>query len=116
MLRMLLSQPSTIDSESDRITLGGHTDIGVVTMLFNIVGGLQVLPAAEENVSLNWRCIKSQQDCCIVNLGDTIVEWTGMGLRSSLHCVIDPQGLQAKVKRQSLAYLVRPAHEMTMKI
>lgn len=114
-LRMLLSRPLTAEDSNSRITLGGHTDIGSITMLFNIVGGLQVLPAAAENVPENWRYIKPQPGSAVVNLGDTIVEWTGGVLRSSLHRVVNPPGQQAAVTRQSLAYLVRPAREMTMR-
>ncbi|KAB8339343.1 hypothetical protein FH972_022276 [Carpinus fangiana] len=113
-LRMLLSHPSTSSDSDRRITLGGHTDIGLITMLFNIVGGLQILPAADENVYDNWRYIKPLPGCAIINLGDTIVEWTGGLLRSALHRVVNPPGQQANVTRQSLAYLVRPAREMTM--
>lgn len=117
-LRMLLSQPSAsgkLDNEkTHEITLGGHTDIGIITILFNVVGGLQILPAAAENAPQNWRYIEPRQGCAIVNLGDTIVEWTGGLLRSSLHRVVRPPGRQAEVPRQSLAYLVRPARSMTM--
>ena len=72
------------------------------------------MPAAAENTYENWRFIKPQQGCAIVNLGDTIVEWTSGVLRSSLHRVVNPPGQQAAVTRQSLAYLVRPAREKTM--
>lgn len=46
-LRLLLTRPATNpDTENThRIAFAGHTDVGLITMLFNIVGGLQVLSA-----------------------------------------------------------------------
>ncbi|KAH8645581.1 oxidoreductase [Tricladium varicosporioides] len=113
-LRLLMSRPQPA-VESDRVTLTGHTDIGTITMLFHVVGGLQILPVGCENISLNWRYIRPRPDCVVINVGDTLVEWTGGVLRSSLHRVLTAPGEQASVPRQSLAYLVRPGHNATMR-
>ncbi|KAJ5579509.1 uncharacterized protein N7459_005494 [Penicillium hispanicum] len=112
-VRLLLSQshPGTEDSP---ITLGGHTDIGTMTLLFNVVGGLQILPASSENVMKNWRYVRPEPGCAIVNIGDTVVEWTGGLLRSSLHRVVKAPGEQAQVPRRSVAYLIRPRRDATM--
>lgn len=110
-LRLFLSEPS---SETQKITLGGHTDIGLITFLFHILGGLQILPADADNTFESWRYVKPQADCAVVNLGDILVEWTGGLVRSSLHRVAVAPGEQASVPRQSLAYLVRPARGTTM--
>ena len=112
-LRMLLSlpQPSVDDSH---INLGGHTDIGTLSMLFNVVGGLQILPAGSENVNSNWRYIRPELGCAIINVADSLVEWTGGLLRSSLHRVTLPPGEQAKVSRRSVGYFVRPHHNGSM--
>lgn len=112
-LRLLWSRP---EAETDRrVTLGGHTDIGMITLLFHIAGGLQILPAGSENVTSNWRYIKPEPGCVLVNLGDTMVEWTGGLLRSALHRVMTAPGEQAKTTRRSLAYLVRPDRSQTMR-
>ncbi|RAL02383.1 oxidoreductase [Aspergillus ibericus CBS 121593] len=116
-LRMLLSWPQTKDAEignNRQITLGGHTDIGTLTLLFHVSGGLQILPADKENVPENWQYIRPEQGCALINVGDTLVEWTGGVLRSSLHRVVTAPGEQARVARQSLAYLVRPRRTETM--
>jgi isopenicillin N synthase-like dioxygenase len=105
--RLLLSYPQTTVDEN-RISLGGHTDIGTVTLLFHIAGGLQILPAGSENIYLNWRYIRPEPGCALVNLGDTLVGWTGGLLCSSLHRVVTAPGVQASVPRMSLAYLIRP--------
>ncbi|OJJ47527.1 hypothetical protein ASPZODRAFT_64562 [Penicilliopsis zonata CBS 506.65] len=67
---------------------GGHTDIGSVVLPFNIVGGLQILPAGNTNTSENRRYICPEQGCAGINIGDAIVEWMGDVLRSSLHRVV----------------------------
>ena len=46
----LLWSPAQTDPNYDRISFGGHTDLGTMTLLFNIAGGLQVLPAGCENI------------------------------------------------------------------
>ena len=112
--RLLLSSPQST-SEGGRITLGGHTDIGVITLLFNVAGGLQILPADSENINTNWRYVRPEPGCAVINLGDTLVEWTGGVLRSSLHRVVTAPGEQAGVTRQSVAYLIRPDHDRSMR-
>ncbi|KAF7959254.1 hypothetical protein EAE96_002768 [Botrytis aclada] len=110
-LRMLLSRPQS-STQDPRITLGGHTDIGTITMLFNIAGGLQILPPSAENRKENWQYIRPVPGCVLINIGDTMDEWTGGILRSSLHRVVTAPGKQAGVTRQSLAYLVRSKKKM----
>ncbi|KAA8642476.1 hypothetical protein EYZ11_001034 [Aspergillus tanneri] len=112
-VRLLHSQQQS-NPQYDRITLGGHTDIGTMTLLFNIVGGLQILPAGSDNRMDNWKYIKPELGCALVNVGDTLVEWTGGLLRSSLHRVMTAPGEQALVPRQSVAYLVRPRQNASM--
>lgn len=105
-VRLLLTQ-SQSNPRHDSIALGGHTDIGTITLLFNVLGGLQILPAGSENKMANWLYVKPEPGCVVVNIGDTIVEWTGGLLRSSLHRVIMAPGEQAAVPRRSVAHLVR---------
>ncbi|KAE8360750.1 hypothetical protein BDV27DRAFT_167463 [Aspergillus caelatus] len=113
-VRLLCSPPQSAP-EYDRITLGGHTDIGTMTILFHVVGGLQILPAGKENAMENWQYVRPEPGCALVNVGDTLVEWTGELLRSSLHRVMTAPGDQALVQRQSVAYLVRPAQKASMR-
>jgi isopenicillin N synthase-like dioxygenase len=113
-VRMLLTRPDpTVDDR--RVALGGHTDIGTITMLFNVIGGLQILPAGRENVHSNWRYIRPQPGCAVINIGDSLVVKTGEVLRSGLHRVIMPPGKQASFPRYSLAYLVRPDRSGSMR-
>ncbi|KAF2120377.1 oxidoreductase [Lophiotrema nucula] len=114
-LRMLRSEPKAGVIDYRRITLGGHTDIGAITLLFHTTGGLQILPAGSSNVPENWQYIRPQPNCALINIGDTLVEWSGGVLRSSLHRVVAAPGKQAKVPRQSLAYLLRPERSGSMR-
>ncbi|KAL4881116.1 oxidoreductase [Aspergillus karnatakaensis] len=111
----LLWTPAQPTPDHNRVTFGGHTDIGTMTILFNIAGGLQVLPAGSENTWQNWRYVKPEVGCAVVNIGDTMVEWTGGLLRSSLHRVVTPPGEQAGVARRSVAYLVRAKQDASLR-
>jgi len=113
-LRLLLAYPQP-EINDNHINLGGHTDIGTLSMLFHVVGGLQILPAHKENIYANWRYIRPEPGCALINVADSLVEWTGGILRSSLHRVATPPGKQANVIRQAVGYFVRPEHNGSMK-
>lgn len=112
-LRMLRYPPQP---DGDRRTAFlGHTDLGTLTMLFNVVGGLQILPPGLEPKEENWRYVKPVPGCAILNIGDAMVEWTGGILRSNMHRVYFAPGAQAEVERYSLAYAIRPEGSISMK-
>lgn len=50
----LLRSPAQAMKDTRCINLGGHTDIGIITFLFNVTGGLQVLLSEYENSDENW--------------------------------------------------------------
>lgn len=112
-LRMLRYPPQP---EGDRRTAFlGHTDIGTVTILFNVLGGLQILPPGLEAKEENWMYVRPEPGCAIINLGDAMVEWSGGVLRSNLHRVYFAPGAQAEHERYSLAYAIRPEGIQSMK-
>ena len=111
-VRMLKYEPQP---DGDRRTsLLGHTDIGTVTILFSMLGGLQILPTGLDNVEENWRYVRPEPGCAIVNIGDAMVEWSAGILRSNLHRVTFAPGPQANHARYSLAYFVRPEGSVSM--
>ena len=60
--------PPMMDQKS--ISLGEHTDFGSVTVLFNELGGLQVLnPQSKE-----WKYVKPEPGCAVINLGDAVAK------------------------------------------
>ena len=93
----------------------GHTNIGTITMLCNVLGGLQILPPGANDEDSNWQYVKPEPHCVIINLGDALVEWTGDILRSNLHRVTFPPGKQAECARFSVAYVMRPGKSVPMK-
>lgn len=114
-LRLLKALPSA--SSSDRRTdLVGHTDLGSITMLFNVVGGLQILPPSAPDVpqDSDWRFVRPMPDCALINLGDAMVQWSCGVVRSNMHRVATAPGAQREVERLSVAYLLRPALETSM--
>ena len=99
-----------------RTSLLKHTDIGAITFLCSVVGGLQILtPGRDPADESAWRYIRPEPGCAIINLGDALVEWSGGILRSNMHRVTYAPGAQADVARHSLAYLVRGNKDVSMK-
>ena len=98
-----------------RTSLVPHTDFGSVTSLFNILGGLQVLPIGRQNVEANWRYVRPRTGCAIINLGDSMVKWSNGLLKSAMHRVTYAPGKQADATRWSLAYFGHAHNKSSMK-
>ncbi len=109
-VRFVKTPPQPIDDR--RTALGEHTDFGSVTVLFNRLGGLQVLPPGRE---AEWCYVKPLPGHAIVNLGDAMVKFTNGRLRSNIHRVVSPPGEQANYTRYSLVYFNRPENEVKLK-
>jgi isopenicillin N synthase-like dioxygenase len=103
----------------ERISLLAHTDFGSITLLWNIIGGLQILPPEAGNsdpdgISKKWQYIKPEKGCVVVNMGDAMVKFSGGRLRSNLHRVTAIPGEQGMVERYSVAYFMRPEDNVLM--
>lgn len=94
-----------------RTALGAHTDFGSLTLLFNRLGGLQVLLPR----TTTWSYVRPLPGHAIVNLGDALVKFSGGILRSNLHRVVAPPGEQARETRYSLVYFMRPGDEVVLR-
>ncbi|KZT59844.1 putative 1-aminocyclopropane-1-carboxylate oxidase [Calocera cornea HHB12733] len=106
----LIKAPPPVGEPS--LSAGPHTDFGSLTMLFNWIGGLQVvLPGA----SKEWVYVRPVPGCAIVNLGDALVKFTAGLLRSNIHRVMSPPGKQADMTRYSLVYFSRPENSVVLK-
>ena len=108
-VRWVRSPPQVMDDK--QMSLGEHTDFGSITILFNRLGGLQVLPPGSED----WRYVKPLKGHCIVNLGDAMVKFTAGILRSNIHRVVSPPHGQEHMTRMSLVYFARPEDEVVLK-
>lgn len=109
----MLHMPAQDLSDSDTSLLG-HTDGGSVTILFNVIGGLQLLPAGLSPTDGNWQYVKPEPGCAVVNLGDAMTQWTGGVLRSGLHRVQPALGQQSVCPRYSVGYFLKPADNASM--
>ena len=99
------------DGDGRVITQGEHTDYGSVTVLFNQLGGLQVLtPRTQE-----WKYVKPVPGCAIINLGDSLVKLTGNRVASGLHRVVGPPGAQKGLARHSVVYFCRPDGDVKLR-
>lgn len=102
-VRLIKSPPQP---ENDRRTaLAEHTDYGSITIVFNRMGGLQVLPPGE---TTKWVYVRPLPGHAIVNIGDAMVKFTNGLLRSNLHRIVSPPGDQANHTRYSMLYFCRP--------
>ncbi|KAH9903977.1 Clavaminate synthase-like protein [Xylariomycetidae sp. FL2044] len=115
MLRLLKSYASPEDADL-RTSLIHHTDFGSITLLVNVVGGLQILqPGASPLDPSAWAWARPRPGCLIVNMGDAMTQWTGGILRSSMHRVTHAPGSQRFVDKYSIVYLARPERDAIMK-
>ncbi|MCJ1395457.1 hypothetical protein MMC18_008343 [Xylographa bjoerkii] len=113
-VRLLKAPPQ--DPSAAQPALGAHTDFGSLTLLFNRVGGLQVLPPpSSPDQQPEWLFVRPLPGCAIVNLGDAMSKFTGGLLRSNIHRVLPAPGEQAKVAKYSVVYFSRPEDEVLLK-
>ena len=104
------------EGETPRTSMIHHTDFGTITLLANVIGGLQILPpGAEAADAASWRWVRPQPGCLIVNLGDAMVQWTDGLLRSNMHRVNHGPGPHQALDRYSVAILARPEHNASMR-
>ncbi|CAF3614776.1 unnamed protein product [Rotaria sp. Silwood1] len=92
------------------VAFGAHTDFGSITILFNRLGGLQVLGSNGE-----WLDIQPLPGHAIVNLGDAMVKLSGGILKSNIHRIVTISGLKETVDRYSVVYFSRPENNVLMK-
>lgn len=92
--------------------MGGHTDFGSLTVLFNRLGGLQVLPPtsppSDPDDNEAWKYVRPLPGHAIINLGDAMVKFSAGLLRSNVHRVVPPPGREGGRERYSLVYFSRP--------
>lgn len=110
-VRLIKAPPQPMDDR--QLTLGEHTDFGSITLLFNRLGGLQVLPPGKD---AEWCYVQPLPGHAIVNLGDAMAVFTNGLLRSNIHRVVSPPGEQADSTRYSVVYFSRPENEVPMKV
>ena len=83
-----------------QLRAGAHTDYGTLTILrTDAVSGLQIRSGER------WRDVPPMRTGFVVNLGDSMAQWTNDRWRSTLHRVVAPAGAERGAPaRQSFAF------------
>ncbi|KAH7914520.1 hypothetical protein BJ138DRAFT_362550 [Hygrophoropsis aurantiaca] len=110
-LRCIRSPPMPGKMSAERVALGSHTDFGSFTLLFNRLGGLQVLPEGHEQ----WLYVKPIPGHAVCNIGDALALYSGGILNSNIHRVVPPPGPQGEFERWSLAFFLRPGNSRILR-
>jgi isopenicillin N synthase-like dioxygenase len=83
-------------AEGPSLRAGAHSDYGTLTILrTSDVSGLQI-----QQPDRSWAAVQPQPDMFVVNLGDSIAQWTNDRWRSTMHRV----ALTDPAARQSFAF------------
>lgn len=97
------------NTDTADVALSPHTDFGSITILFNQLGGLQILTSNGE-----WLDIPPLPGYAIVNLGDSMVKLSDGILKSNIHRVVAISGLNKPINRYSIVYFSRPENNIRM--
>jgi len=62
-----------------------------------------------------WTYVRPLPNHAIINLGDALVKFSAAILRSNIHRVVSPPGLQAETTRYSLVYFSRPEDDVLLR-
>lgn len=111
----LIKAYASPEHEDLRTSMIHHTDFGTITLLANVLGGLQILAPGKVATDDAWLYVRPKPGCLIVNLGDAMVQWTGGLLRSNVHRINFAPSQQRFADRYSLAILVRPERDASMR-
>lgn len=84
-----------------------HTDLGLLTLLFNREWGLQVVSPTTDA----WEYVAPRHGCPMVNVGDTLMFASQQRFKSALHRVY-PIGGAMTEDRYSTAYFLRPTEDI----
>ncbi|KAI1328452.1 hypothetical protein F5Y16DRAFT_369071 [Xylariaceae sp. FL0255] len=115
VLRFIKAYASPQDADL-RTSLIHHTDFGTITLLANVVGGLQILkPGGSPEDEDAWLWARPQPGCLIVNMGDAMTQWTGGILKSCMHRITYAPGNQRFLDKYSIVYPGRPELHASMK-
>ncbi|ORY88268.1 Clavaminate synthase-like protein [Leucosporidium creatinivorum] len=113
-LRYMKYRPNS--PEDDRaignIHLNGHTDFGLVTILFpQIVQGLQILTPEGE-----WKYAPYLPNGLLINTADVLSVCSAGYFKSTIHRVLRPPDDQVNYERMGVFYFSRAAHDLELKV
>jgi isopenicillin N synthase-like dioxygenase len=109
--QMRIIKLSASTTRNVELVAGAHTDFGSLTVLFNNIGGLQVLLSPEHG----WLWVPPRPGCAIINLGDALVKFTDGLFKSATHRVFQPPVEQRMFDRYSVVYFERPNDDVKLR-
>lgn len=102
-IRALHYPPAPADIAEGQFGAAPHSDFGFVTILAqDDVGGLQI-----QTLSGDWIDAPNQPGVLLVNIGDMLMRWTNDRFRSTVHRVVNADG----VDRYSIPFFFDPSFE-----
>jgi isopenicillin N synthase-like dioxygenase len=108
----IIRAPPLPPDERDAIILREHTDYGSIALVYNTLGGLQVLPPGKD---AEYIYVEPLPGHLIVNIGDALHKFTNGLLKANMHRVAAPPGAQGDFTRHSLVYFSRPNDDINLK-
>lgn len=91
-----INYPALADTDTPSLRAGAHSDYGTLTILrTDDVAGLEI-----QQPDGSWSAVTNEPDAFVVNLGDSIAQWTNDRWRSTVHRV----ALTSREQRQSFAF------------
>lgn len=101
--------PGDTRVEPGQMGMGGHTDYGIVTVLWAdaVSPGLQIMDGDGD-----WHDIVPAPGAMLINLGDMLARWSNDRWRSTLHRVLPPVNSEGRlIRRRSAAYFHDGNHD-----
>ena len=110
LLRLIHYPPIDGSEEDGAVRAAPHGDINLLTILpSSTEPGLQLLSSNNEWIDGPFR-----KDYIIVNVGDMLQECSNHYYKSTIHRVINPEGIDASKPRLSLPLFLHPRNEVQL--
>jgi isopenicillin N synthase-like dioxygenase len=110
LLRVLHYPPLTGDEEPGAIRAAAHGDINLLTVLPAAnASGLQVKLKDD-----TWFDVPGDFGCLVVNIGDMLQEASGGYFPSTIHRVVNPEGMDKTKSRISLPLFLHPRPDVVL--
>lgn len=97
--------------DDQEISFVAHNDFGTLTILFNILGGLQILSQEDGQ----WSYVRPRHGHVVINVGEALARFTGGILKPVFHRVNCAPGAQSSLDRYSISYFIRPEDNVLFK-
>jgi len=109
-LRLIHYPPLTGAEPEGALRAAPHADINLITFLPSATAkGLQVMTASGE-----WIDVVCQAGDLVINAGDMLQLCTNQYIKSTIHRVTNPAGVDATLSRMSMPFFVHPRNDVLL--